>query len=152
MLDPNHITKNFTWNEFKVSAERPDLAETIVYTLTQKTNLEKLVVTVLQPIRDFIREPVTILSGVRNPILNSVIGGTKDSDHLYGMAADITSSKIVDAENIVAYSIWDLKLPIRQLIYYPGRGFIHISINSNDKPYKHELLRYDGNNKYSKVM
>lgn len=141
-----HISKNFLWTEFKVSAERPDIAAKIIFTQEQRQNLFSLVTTVTQPIRDFLNEYVTVLSGVRSPELNTVIGGSSTSDHMIGAANDITSTKIVLNPKEIAYEIWELNLPIKQLIYYPQKHFIHLSINTINKPFKHELLRYENGN------
>ena len=47
-------------------------------------------VTVLQKIRDHFKVPVTINSGYRTPPYNQKVDGVKDSQHMYGTAADIT--------------------------------------------------------------
>ena len=47
-------------------------------------------VTVLQKIRDHFGKPVTINSGYRTVTKNKAVDGATYSQHLYGMAADIT--------------------------------------------------------------
>lgn len=44
---------------------------------------------VLERIREHFKKPVYINSGYRNPAYNAMIGGAKNSMHMYGMAADI---------------------------------------------------------------
>lgn len=46
-------------------------------------------VTLLQKIRDHFNRPVTITSGYRTLSHNKAVGGSPNSQHLYGMAADI---------------------------------------------------------------
>lgn len=52
-------------------------------------NLCKLAITVLQPLRDFMKEPIRITSGFRSKELNRYVGGVANSYHLKGLAADI---------------------------------------------------------------
>ena len=47
-------------------------------------------VDVLQKIRDHFKKPVTINSAWRSPAKNKSVGGAAQSQHLYGLAADIT--------------------------------------------------------------
>ena len=46
-------------------------------------------VRVLESIRKHFNKPVHINSAYRNPAYNAMIGGAKNSMHMYGMAADI---------------------------------------------------------------
>ena len=47
-------------------------------------------VKILQQVRDHFKAPVTINSGFRTVTHNKKVGGAAYSQHLYGMAADIT--------------------------------------------------------------
>lgn len=47
-------------------------------------------VKILQKIRNHFKKPVTINSGYRTVTKNKAVGGATYSQHLYGMAADIT--------------------------------------------------------------
>lgn len=60
-------------------------------------------VTILQKIRDHFGKPVTINSAYRNDTYNKKVGGEKDSQHLYGKAADI-AIKGVDPKTVAAYA------------------------------------------------
>jgi hypothetical protein len=51
-------------------------------------NLQHLVETALQPIRNKIAYPIRINSGYRSPVLNKLIGGSATSQHCRGEAAD----------------------------------------------------------------
>lgn len=54
-------------------------------------NLEFLVVHLLQPLRDIVKEPILISSGYRCKALNVLAGGAANSLHIQGLAADIYS-------------------------------------------------------------
>lgn len=53
-------------------------------------NLEHLVATTLQPLRDALGVPIRVSSGYRSPRLNRAVGGSATSQHLVGQAADIS--------------------------------------------------------------
>ena len=52
-------------------------------------NLDLLVSNILDPLRKAWGKPIIVTSGYRVPRLNEAVGGVKNSDHLYGKAADI---------------------------------------------------------------
>lgn len=60
-------------------------------------------VEVLQKIRTHFGKSVTITSAYRTPAKNKAVGGTKYSQHLYGMAADIKVSG-VSPKKVAAYA------------------------------------------------
>ena len=70
-------------------------------------------------------EPIRIHSGFRCEELNRKVGGTDNSDHRHGFAADITvdTYKVVEVANKIAGS----GIAFDQLIYEPSRGVVHIS-------------------------
>ena len=81
-------------------------------------------VKLLQQIRDHFGAPVTINSGWRSPTKNKAVGGAAQSQHLYGLAADITV-KGVEPKKVYAYA--DSLLP-----YTGGVGlystFVHVDV------------------------
>lgn len=65
-------------------------------------NLKSLCVNVLQPIRDLLKDSITVTSGYRCPRLNAKLGGAytiingkavQSSQHCFGLAADIVYLK-----------------------------------------------------------
>ena len=76
-----------------------------------------------------------ISSGYRSPELNKAIGGSENSKHCHGMAADFECRGARGASNLeVAHWIRD-NLTYDQLIleYYDGRdpysGWVHVAFN-----------------------
>ena len=85
---------NLNWKHFKIeeftrstTAEKFNIDNTpndyIIY------NLDKLVVNVLDPLRESFGSPIKITSGYRSYLLNKMVGGVKNSQHMSGKAADI---------------------------------------------------------------
>jgi uncharacterized protein YcbK (DUF882 family) len=77
------ITKNFNKREFNSKDGRrmpKDVLKNIIILAEQ-----------LQILRDHLQAPIHINSAYRSPQHNKRIGGVKNSQHIYGRAADITS-------------------------------------------------------------
>ncbi len=84
-------------------------------------------VDVLQKIRDHFGKAVNINSGYRTNFHNNRVGGAKQSQHLYGTAADIYISG-VSPEDIAAYSETLLSGTGGIGIY---KNFVHIDVRRN---------------------
>ncbi len=135
------ISENFNLKDYFVSEQYPEIARNMPVYLWQLENLCTLVNTVIQPVRKLLVEPVTVLSGLRTDGLNKLIGGEKLSDHLLGAACDITSKKIQANPLLIAHLIHDSGIKYRQIIVYPAKKFIHISINVlQQAENKHQIL------------
>lgn len=95
-------------------------------------NMMLLAQKVLQPVRDAFKRGVKVNSGYRSPELNEAIGGSLNSDHCKGMAADIEIPGVRNHE----LATWiESNLDYTQLIlefYTPGipdSGWVHVSYN-----------------------
>lgn len=120
------LSKNFSLAEltFSETAERLSLdnqpsAEAVA-------ELKNLAVNILQPLRDAIGVPVIVNSGYRSPRVNQSIGGSANSQHCRGQAADIRVVGM-DAQS-VCEKIIELKLPFDQLIF--EGTWCHVSHNA----------------------
>ena len=100
-------------------------------------NLTALVNNVLDPLREAYGKPITVNSGFRSPELNKKIGGVSTSDHLKGMAADITGGSPAENKRLF-YLIQSLKLPFKQLIDEKNFDWVHVSYDPNNL--KHQVL------------
>lgn len=121
---------SFEYDEFVVSDSFQYLVKQIELTDMDKLKLFYLCQLVLQPVRDKFG-PVRILSGKRSPQLNFAVGGSKTSDHLYigeTCAADFTIKG-----NVKECFEWvqaNRQGTYGQLIHYPSKNFIHVSLPS----------------------
>jgi zinc D-Ala-D-Ala carboxypeptidase len=96
---------------------------------------------VLQPVRDHFKRGVKVNSAYRHPDVNAKVGGSRNSDHTRGQAADIEIPGVANAD--LAAWIRD-NLEFRQLLlefYTPGipdSGWVHVSYVAEDN--KKEVL------------
>jgi len=111
---------------------------------------------VLQPVRDHFKKGVKVNSAYRHPDVNQRVGGSRNSDHTRGQAADIEIPGVANAE--LAEWIRD-NLEFRQLLlefYTPGipdSGWVHVSYVAEDN--KKEVLtatKKDGKTVYLKGL
>ena len=98
-------------------------------------NLVALCENVLEPISQQWQAPVVVSSGYRSPELNSMIGGSKTSQHCFGMAADI---EIMGVDNCDLCRWIENALDYDQLILEfhnhsegPNSGWVHVSYNQS---------------------
>ena len=100
-------------------------------TKEQAANMMALVNNVLDPLREAYGKPIRVNSGFRCEKLNKKAGGSKTSDHLHGMAADITAG-IPKENKRLFYLIQELGLPFKQLIDEKGFSWVHVSYDANN--------------------
>lgn len=98
-------------------------------------NLTLLCQNVLEPVRAAFNAPVKVTSGYRSPDVNAAVGGSRNSDHTRGMAADIEIPGLPNYD----LAVWIAEnLQFTQLIlefYTPGvpdSGWVHVSYDPRD--------------------
>jgi len=100
---PEYLSKNFTLSEM---------------TATQFKNVDNSVPNdkiydnlvfgcryVLQPVREQFGKPVIITSGYRCLVLNTLVGGVKNSAHKQGRAADIRIKHLLPSQRVQLYEL-----------------------------------------------
>jgi uncharacterized protein YcbK (DUF882 family) len=96
------------------------------------TNLTQLVEYILDPLREKYGKPIYVNSGYRSELLNKIVGGSKNSSHKKGLAADITvKSKTLNKK--LFDLIIELDLPFDQLIDEKMFSYIHVSFSKNPR-------------------
>jgi hypothetical protein len=110
LLKSNTALKHKLWNGAPKEAEE---------------NLRALVDEVLDPLREAYGKPIRVNSGYRCPRLNRLVGGSPNSQHMRGEAADIQPvvGNEADLDFLARLLIANGKFD--QLILYPT--FIHVS-------------------------
>ena len=96
------------------------------------SNLEQLVDNILDPLREKYGSPIQVNSGYRCEKLNKAVGGSKTSQHRYGLAADITTgSKLRNKQLFILAQ--QMNLPFDQLIDEKTYSWIHISFSKEPR-------------------
>lgn len=90
-----YLTKHFRLDEFRCRDGTPVPAKCMKNVIDLAAELEL--------VRRIWKKPVTILSAYRTPAWNKQEGGVKNSQHLYGRAADIVVAGV--PANVVADAI-----------------------------------------------
>lgn len=126
------LSKNFTLAELTFSPTAIQRGIHNEPNQEQIENLKILVTKILQPTRDYFNKPLSITSGFRSAPLNRSVGGTLNSQHMRGEAADI---RIHGIGNDIVWEYIRTFMPngYDQLILEhcyaadPHRGWVHVS-------------------------
>ena len=94
-------------------------------------NLLELVQNVLDPIREAYKKPITVNSGYRCIELNRAVGSKDNSQHILGLAADITIGSREANKQLFEFIQSNIK-EWDQLINENNYQWIHISYNKNN--------------------
>lgn len=103
-----------------------------------KSNMENLIVVVLDPCREKYGNPINVNSGYRSRRLNAEVGGEDTSDHLTGEAADITGGSVEENRKIFRILVENGKFD--QLIWEKGGQWIHVSWRGDNS--RHIMLEF----------
>ena len=130
----NQLTKNFCLDELTRSATAIRYGICNEPPVEVISNLQNLCQEVLQPLRDHLGVPVVITSGYRCRLLNRLVGGVPNSQHIAGEAADIivpgAGSKVDLPLMREAFAWIGKNCVFDQLIWEQGKGgsvWIHVS-------------------------
>jgi uncharacterized protein YcbK (DUF882 family) len=101
--------------------------------------LERLVAEILDPLREELDAPITVISGWRPAWLNTLVKGSKNSDHIKGRAADIVPATMRNLDLCKLAIV--MNLPFKQCILeFPPNGWVHLSIDVYNVQPRQEIL------------
>ena len=113
------LSQHFTLSEFCNWQKYPNNMPTIQQTANMAYGCRQL----LEPAREAIGCPIIVNSGFRNPRVNTLVGGVKNSQHLQGQAADIRPKDPRQFQRLVSF----LKACEHTDQLLTGPGWLHIS-------------------------
>ena len=119
-INDTRLSPHFRLGEFINLHKYPDNKPTMQYV----ANMTYGSLMLLEPARQVVG-PILINSGFRNPRVNALVGGVRNSQHLLGQAADIRPQDPQQFQRLVDFlQSHDLT---DQLL--TGNGWLHISWN-----------------------
>jgi hypothetical protein len=128
------LSKNFSLHELTKSETAIRLGIDNTPPANVKNNLQALVINILQPVRDA-HGLVKVTSGYRSQSLNIKIGGSGNSDHCKGFAADFEVPGL-DNKELAKWIEKNLKFTQLILEFYvdgvPDSGWVHCSYNPSN--------------------
>ena len=127
------LSKNFTIEEMIYSKTAEIKGIDNVPLFPEKDNLKKLCANVLQPIRDAIDMPIIVTSAYRCDALNRAVGGSSNSQHIKGEAADIVCQDMQKLWDVCLDLIKNDTIDVGQLINEKNLKWIHISLPRKNK-------------------
>lgn len=131
------ISKNFSYDEMVYSATAERLKLDNTPNEKEKANLVRLVLEILQPIRDKWGRPIVVTSGFRSEAVNKAVGGARNSQHRLGEAADIkigSKSQNKALFNFILDMVNKGEIKVGQLIDEYGYSWVHVSLPRQGKP------------------
>lgn len=151
------LTEHFTLEEFTFSSTAK--ARGIDNTVSSQRvieNLRNLCEQVLEPLRSYANQPITISSGYRCKALNKVVGGARNSQHMTGEAADIhiplydfkdsTGSRLTDIETAREWMQWLTDNTDFDQLFLETMNrkifWIHVSCKRNRSLNRHQVIRF----------
>ena len=147
------LTKNFTLEELTRSSKAKALKIDNSPNPEQLANLKALAENILQPLREALKLPINITSGLRVPALNAAVKGSKTSQHTKGEAVDIK----VSGKNKVIFDWIVNNLDYDQVIWEFGTdsepSWVHVSYKKNEvnRNQKLKAIKQNGRTKYIKL-
>lgn len=140
------ISKNFSYKELTLSTTAKRLGIDNTPGITVEERLHTLCRKILQPLRDAWGEPIIVGSGYRCLRLNEAVGGVKNSDHIYGCAADIHALGDNPKDN---RRLFDLAvemmndgrlMDVKQIIDEYNYNWIHIAYQNGRTSKRNQVL------------
>jgi len=118
-LSPHFTLEEMTQSEYAARRGWPNNPEE-----KEIANLKRLAM-LLEQVRSEVNKPIVVTSGYRSPNINSAIGGSKNSQHMLGCAADIRAVGLSPDDLMLSIIGSDIKYD--QLIK-EFDSWVHISI------------------------
>ena len=142
--------KYFSFDEFadSATAEEHGIDNTIPNN-TVELNIYCLITEVLDPLRELVGMPIYVTSGYRCKELNRLLKGSKNSQHMTGEAADITTNDAYGNMVMVIKLLCVLHNFDQLILYRQTRdklkyAWLHVSNKGNGKNRRQVMMCHNG--------
>ena len=125
VINDIRLSQHFQLTEFLNLEKYPDNLPTVQVVFNLKYGCQYL----LEPARRVVG-PIIVNSGFRNPRVNALVGGVKNSQHILGQAADIRPKDPAQFQRLVNF----LRTCEHTDQLLTGNGWLHISWNPFAEP------------------
>ena len=132
-MENTQLSNHFQLSEFLNLSKYPDNKPTMQHVV----NMVYGCLMLLEPARQLVG-PIIINSGYRNPRVNALVGGVRNSQHLLGQAADIRPRDPKQFQLLVDF----LRANPYTDQLLTGNGWLHISWNPFGSPRHFVRLGY----------
>lgn len=136
-----NLSDNFTLQEFTYSVTANANGINNTPSKYAIANMRALCENVLQPLRNRLGCPVKVTSGFRCAVLNKLIGGSINSQHCIGLAADIVVPQ-KDLREVYEYIKNNLDYDQLLFEYNKNTKWIHVSYRTDGKNRKQAIDNY----------
>jgi len=142
-ITSGQASPHFSWDELTTTGTGLDNTPGA----GQRSNLQRLAVKVLEPIRDQFG-PLRITSGFRSSAVNRAVGGASSSSHLDGRGADLYATQGATADQIATWLYTQSSIPLRQIITEHHTGHLHVEMQADGPPYLRQFLETQDGRSY----
>lgn len=126
----SQISKHISYTESVFSAKAKSAQIPNVPNETQLEAMQLVAEKLFEPLREWYGKPITINSFFRNPTVNKLVGGAKNSNHMRGEAIDISAGSQVENKKLFDWCKANFK-DFDELIWEYGSAagpdWVHIS-------------------------
>ena len=129
------LSAHFTLAELTISESAARLGIDNTPPADVMENLRRLVI-VLEEVRTLLARPLIIISGYRSPALNKAIGGSQNSAHQFGLAADFIVPPLTPLQ--AAREIGKSFITFDQLIH--EHSWIHLGLGPPAATMRRQML------------
>lgn len=136
-IDDKPLSPHFMLSEFTVSAAATRAGLPNEHLAIHERNMTRVAV-VMERVRALLGDvPIVIHSGYRSPAVNKLIGGSKTSAHMQGLAVDFTAPRFGDPRSICR-AVVDGGIVFDQLIY--EGTWVHLGLAEEGVPPRRQVL------------
>lgn len=133
-----NLTAHFTFEELVATTHRKFIDENRRYGNERVLSLKRIA-DKLEEIRALLGNPIQISSGVRCPGLNAVVGGSKTSKHMDGLAVDFTCAGFGSPYDVALAIVENELIQFDQIIYEFG-AWVHLGIAAEGVLMRRQVL------------